>query len=90
MRFALGNIFLHSESKTQTMKLTKFTLWALRGLDSEQKESLAKDMGVSKDTLNRWLRDESNKLTMYTHLESISTLLQMDIEQLVDKQQTAA
>jgi len=72
------------------MKLTQITLLALRGLDSDAKESLAKDMGVSKDTLNRWLRDDSEKLTMLSRLQSISTLLNMEVDQLVETQQTAA
>jgi hypothetical protein len=53
------------------MKLTKAAILALRGIQFESKEALAKALGVSMKTLYRYLTDNDDNLTKATALDFI-------------------
>jgi hypothetical protein len=53
------------------MKLTKAAILALRGIQVESKEALAKALGVSMKTLYRYLTDNDDNLTKATALDFI-------------------
>jgi DNA-binding transcriptional regulator YiaG len=50
------------------MKLSKVAILALRGMDRVARKSLADQMGVTEDTLYRWMRTNDEKFTLAAHL----------------------
>jgi transposase len=72
------------------MKFSKPALLALKGLDEYSKEQLAKKMGVSLQTLKRWIKRNNDNLTMAGHLDIISKEIGLGVEQILAKEPIAA
>lgn len=64
------------------MKLSKLGYLALR--DRELKQKVAETMGVTENTIYRWIKIQSDNLTKAGVLEVISTETGLHIDQLLE------
>ena len=66
-----------------TTTVSNPTLLALRGMTIEQKEVLAKDLGVHINTLYRWIKDNDENLTKMGVVRKISKATGLPIEVII-------
>lgn len=72
------------------MKLSKAAILALKGLGRDGRVKLAAEMGITEDTLYRWIRLNDDNLTKAAHLNVIRRELGLDDSALLVDDQIAA
>lgn len=68
------------------MKLSKITILALRGTSPEFKKNLAKTLGVSLQTIYRYISDNDDTLTKAESLELIRLETGLLDEQILERE----
>lgn len=66
------------------MKLSKIAILALKGLGRSARRSLADQMGLTEDTLYRWVRNNDDNLTKVAYLSAIQRELGVDQDLLLE------
>lgn len=66
------------------MKLSKIALLALKGLGRAGRKTLADKMGLTEDTLYRWMRTNDDNLTKAAHLSVIQETLGLEQDQILE------
>lgn len=64
--------------------LSNIAILALRGLDVEQRQAFAEFTGMTKDTINRWIRNNDDELTTASNLSFISGILKVSEQDLLE------
>jgi hypothetical protein len=67
------------------MKLSSIAILALRGCTPEIKKRIADSIGVSENTLYRYLRDNDDSLTKVAALEVIREVTGLNDDQILEK-----
>lgn len=67
------------------MVLSKIAILALRGLSREKKNQLAKHIGISPDSLYRWIANNDDSLTKAVSLKFIREELGLDDTELLEE-----
>lgn len=68
-----------------TMKLSKVALLALRGMDKATRKRVAHDMGVTEDTMYRWMRSNSDVMTKAANLAILRRELGLSDSDLLEE-----
>jgi len=64
--------------------LSNIALLALKGLDVDQRQAFADFANVTKDTLNRYIRNNDDWLTTASNLSYISGILKVSEQELLE------
>lgn len=71
------------------MKLSKVALLALRGMDRATRKRLAQDMGVTEDTIYRWMRTNDDSFTKAANLNILRRELGLTDDDLLEEDRIA-
>lgn len=71
------------------MRLSKVAILALKGMNGLEKKKLAEDMGVTEDTLYRWIRENHDNFTKAAYLVVLRRELGLSDEDLLDHEEEA-
>jgi hypothetical protein len=69
--------------KTFKMRLSKIVILALKGMNRDERKTLAETMGITEDTLYRWIRTNDEKFTMAGHLLVLQKTFGLEMPQLL-------
>ena len=72
------------------MRLSKIALLALRGMDRNSRISLAGDLGITENTLYKWVRTNDDSLTKAACLMVLQRELGISQEHLLELAEEAA
>jgi transcriptional regulator with XRE-family HTH domain len=72
------------------MKLSKVALLALRGMDRATRKRLAIEMGVTEDTIYRWMRSNDDSFTKAANLAILRKEFGLSDADLLEQDEVAA
>jgi hypothetical protein len=68
----------------QTMRLSKVAILAIRGMDRDERKRLSDRMGITEDTMYRWMRANDDNFTKAAYLGILREELKLSDAELLE------